>query len=91
VPQIMALTASWEMMDDFWGAIAPRAPITMPMDEMLAKPQSAYVAITMDRSYRGQRTKRGSCVGITPEIGSIFWDNIQAVKQRGYYCKCATS
>ncbi len=50
VPHIMALRASCEMVEERCGAIAPSAPITIPIDEMLAKPHSAYVAITMDRS-----------------------------------------
>jgi hypothetical protein len=52
VPAIMALTTTCASADLWFGAIAPSAPNTIPIDDMLANPQRAYVVITTDRSWR---------------------------------------
>lgn len=50
VPVIMARTAMLEMALALLGAMAPSAPITVPIEAMLANPHSAYVAMTIERS-----------------------------------------
>lgn len=49
-PQIMALKAKDERSDFLSGTREPIAPNVMPMDEKLAKPHKAYVAIVWVRT-----------------------------------------
>lgn len=49
LPTIMALGAIDEISDFLCGIMAASDPIIMPIAPMLAKPQSAYVDMTIDR------------------------------------------
>ena len=49
-PAIMALNTMLDKSRVRCGAIVPKAPSIIPIEPMFAKPHSAYVAITSDRS-----------------------------------------
>ena len=50
LPDIMALTAILAKSDFLEGNMAEKAPIWIPMEPMLEKPQRAYVEMTTDLS-----------------------------------------